>query len=146
MTTLTTSHVPTDRQYTDVHSWLAPAPEERLGDQPQRVGVTDTATEGTCVVSVELPPIGTAIEAGEPCALIMTSPLSIMPVYAPIDGLVTAVNATVRDDPGIVALDPFQAGWLIAVLPTDESSTDELLTASEYEGLLGDAIPRSVNL
>src|SRR5829696_5916212 len=146
MTTLTTSHVPADRQYTDVHSWLAPAPEARLGDQPQRVGVTDTATEGTCVVSVELPPIGTAIEAGEPCALIMTSPLSIMPVYAPIDGLVTAVNATVRDDPGIVALDPFQAGWLIAVLPTDESSTDELLTASEYEGLLGDAIPRSVNL
>jgi glycine cleavage system H protein len=146
MMTLTTGHVPTDRKYTDVHSWLAPAPEKRLGDQPLRVGVTDTATEGTSVVSVELPPIGTAIEAGEPCALIVTSPLSITPVYAPIDGLVTAVNAAMRDDPGIVARDPFQAGWLIAVLPADESSTDELLTASEYEGLLGDAIPRSVNL
>jgi glycine cleavage system H protein len=146
MMTLTTGHVPTDRKYTDVHSWLAPAPEKRFGDQPLRVGVTDTATEGTCVVSVELPPIGTAIEAGEPCALIVTSPLSITPVYAPIDGLVTAVNAAMRDDPGIVARDPFQAGWLITVLPADESSTDELLTASEYEGLLGDAIPRSVNL
>jgi glycine cleavage system H protein len=146
MTTLTTGHVPTDRQYTDVHSWLAPAPDKRRGDQPQRVGVTDTATEGTCVVSVELPPIGTAIEAGEPCALIVTSPLSITPVYAPIDGLVTAVNSTVRDDPGIVAHDPFQAGWLIAVLPTAESSTDELLTAAEYEGLLGDAIRRDVKL
>jgi glycine cleavage system H protein len=146
MTTLITSHVPTDRQYTDVHSWLAPAPQERLGDEPLRVGVTDTATEGTCVVSVELPPIGTVIEAGEPCALIVTSPLSITPVYAPIDGLVTAVNATVRDDPGIVARDPFHAGWLLTVMPTAESSTDELLTASEYERLLGDANPRNVDL
>jgi glycine cleavage system H protein len=136
MTTITTNPVPTDRRYTDVHSWLAPAPEERLGDQPLRVGVTDTATEGTCVVSVELPPIGTAIEAGEPCALIVTTPLSITPVYSPIDGLVTAVNDTVRDDPGIVASDPFHAGWLIAVVPTDKSSTNELLTASDYEGLL----------
>jgi glycine cleavage system H protein len=146
MTTLTTIHVPTDRQYTDVHSWLTPAPEERLGDQPQRVGVTDITTEGTCVVSVELPPIGTVIEAGEPCALMVTSPLSITPVYAPIDGLVTAVNTAVRDDPGLVARDPFHAGWLLAVLPTAESSTDELLTASEYEGLLGDANPRNVDL
>ena len=94
---------------------------------------------------MELPPIGSAVEAGEPCALIVTSPLSITPVYAPIDGLVTAVNAAVRDDPGIVARDPFQAGWLIAVVTTTESSTDELLTASEYEGLLSDAIPRKVN-
>jgi glycine cleavage system H protein len=136
MTTIATNQVPTDRRYTDVHSWLAPAPEERLGDQPLRVGVTDTATEGTCVVSVELPPIGTAIEAAEPCALIVTSPLSITPVYAPIGGRVTAVNAAVRDNPGIVARDPFHAGWLLAVLPTDESSTDVLLSASEYEGLL----------
>jgi glycine cleavage system H protein len=136
MTTITTNPIPTDRRYTDVHSWLAPAPREQLADQPLRVGVTDTATEGTCVVSVELPPVGTAIQASEPCALIVTSPLSITPVYAPIDGLVTAVNATVRDDPGIVARDPLHAGWLLAVLPTDESSTDELLTASEYEGLL----------
>jgi glycine cleavage system H protein len=144
MTTLTTSHVPTDRRYTDVHSWLAPAPDGRLADQSLRVGVTDAVTEGTCVVSVELPPIGTAVEAGEPCALIVTSPLSITPVYAPIDGRVTAVNATVRDDPGIVARDPFHAGWLIAVLPADESSTNELLTATDYEGLLADAIPRNV--
>jgi glycine cleavage system H protein len=145
MMTLITGHVPTDRQYTDVHSWLAPAPEEGLGGQPLRVGVTDTAIAGTCVVSVELPPIDSVIKAGEPCALIVTSPLSITPVYAPIDGLVAAVNATVRDDPGIVARDPFQAGWLIAVLPTTESSTDELFTAPEYEGLLSDAIPRNVS-
>jgi glycine cleavage system H protein len=108
------------------------------------MGVTEIATEGTCVLSVELPPIGTAVEAGEPCMLIVTSPLSLMPVYAPIAGLVTAINGAVRDDPDIVARDPFHAGWLIAILPTAESPADELLTASEYEALLDDAIPRNV--
>jgi glycine cleavage system H protein len=122
MTTSTTSPVPVDRQYTDVHSWLALAPDEQLGDQPLRVGVTDTAIEGTCVFSVELPQISTLIEAGEPRALISTFPLSVIPVYAPITGLVTAVNATVRDDPAILARDPFHAGWRLAVPPTGESS------------------------
>lgn len=145
MTTLTTGHVPTDRQYTDVHSWLAPASHESLGDQPLRVGLTDIATEGTCVVCVEFPPIGTAVKAGEPCVLIVTSPLSLMPVYAPIDGVITAVNEALHDEPALVARDPFDAGWLIAVRPTTESLTNELLTASEYAVFVGDAIAGNVN-
>ncbi len=133
MTTMTTGAVPTDRRYTDIDSWLGLAPDDRLGDEPLRVGVTGTVTEGTCVVCVELPRIDTVVEAGEPCALIWTVPLSLTAVYPPISGRVTAVNTTVRDDPGIVARDPFHAGWLFAVSPTVESSTDGLLTASEYE-------------
>lgn len=133
MTTMTTGSVPTDRRYTDIDSWLGLASDERFGDEPVRVGVTETVIEGTCVVCVELPRIGTMIEAGEPCALIWTVPLSLTAVYAPISGRVTAVNTAVRDDPGIVARDPFHAGWLFAVSPSVQSSTDGLLNASEYE-------------
>jgi glycine cleavage system H protein len=102
--------------------WALPA-EHRLGARPLRVGVTEAAVGGTHVISVELPRVGAAIEAGEPCALIWSNPLSAMAVYAPISGVVSAVNAAVRDDPAIVARDPFHAGWLFAVLPSDESST-----------------------
>jgi glycine cleavage system H protein len=137
---MTTNPVPPDRRYTDVHSWLAPAAEKGLGAHPLRVGITETAVDEVHIIAVELPRIQTAIEAGEPCALIWTSPLSAMPVYAPITGLVSAVNLAVRADPGIVARDPFHAGWLFAVLPIDESSTDELLTASDYADLLGVAV------
>ena len=140
MTTITTNRVPNDRRYTDIDSWLALAPDERPGDHPLRVGITETAVEGVRIISVELPRVRTAIEAGEPCALIWTTPLSAMPVYAPITGLVTVVNATVRDDPGIVARDPFDTGWLFAVLPTDTSSTDDLLTASDYENRLNGVV------
>jgi glycine cleavage system H protein len=136
---MTTNLIPTDRRYTDIHSWLALASDQRLGDHPLRVGITETAVEGVCIIAVELPRVRTAVEAGELCALIWTNPLSAMPVYAPITGLVAVVNALVRDDPGIVARDPFHAGWLFAVLPSDESSTDELLTASDYAILLGAA-------
>ncbi|MET0995082.1 MAG: glycine cleavage system protein H [Mycobacterium sp.] len=140
MTTITTNRVPNDRRYTDIHSWLALAPDERPGNHPLRVGITEIAVEGVRVISVELPRVHTAIEAGEPCALIWTAPLSAMPVYAPITGRVTVVNPTVRDDPGIVARDPFDTGWLFAVLPTNTSSTYDLLTASDYENYLNGAV------
>ena len=106
MTTTITNPVPTDRRYTDIHCWLALAPDERTGDHPLRVGITEAAVEGIRIISVELPRVRTAIEAGEPCALIWAAPLSAMPVYAPITGLITVVNATVRDDPGSWAAIP----------------------------------------
>jgi len=140
MTTTITNPVPTDRRYTDVDSWLALAADERPGVHPLRVGITEAAVEGVRIISVELPRLRTAIEAGELCALIWTAPLSAMPVYAPITGRVTMVNPTLRDDPGIVARDPFDTGWLFAVLPTDASSTDDLLTASDYENYLTGAV------
>ena len=134
---------PTDRRYTDSHSWLALPAEQRLGARPLRVGITEAAVGGIHVISVELPRVGAAIEAGEQCALIWSSPLSAMPVYAPITGVVSAVNAAVRDDPRVVARDPFHTGWLFTVLPSGESSTDGLLTASDYADSLGIGVPAS---
>jgi glycine cleavage system H protein len=135
--------VPTDRRYTDIHSWLALPADQRLGDRPLRVGITEAAVEGIHIISVELPRVGAAIESGDPCALILSRPLSAMPVYAPIAALVTAVNTEVRADPGIVARDPLHTGWLFTVLPSCESSTDGLMTSSEYADLLGIAVPAS---
>lgn len=135
--------VPADRQYTDIHSWLALSADQQLGDRPLRVGITGAAVEGIHIISVELPRVGAAIAAGEPCALIWSRPLSVMPVYAPITAVVTAVNAGVREDPGIVARDPFHAGWLFTVLPSCESSTTGLLTASDYADLLVIVAPAS---
>jgi glycine cleavage system H protein len=134
---MTTTPLPPDRRYTDVHSWLASAADRGLREHPLRVGITEAAVDGVHVISVELPRIQTAIQAGEPCALIWTTPLSAMPVYAPITGLVAMVNPLVRDDPAIVSRDPLHAGWLFAVLPSDEPSTDQLLTATDYATLLG---------
>ncbi|HZN79472.1 MAG TPA: glycine cleavage system protein H [Mycobacterium sp.] len=133
----------TDRRYTDSHSWLALPAEQRLGARPLRVGITQAAVGEIHVISVELPRVGTAVRAGELCALIWSRPLSAMPVYAPITGVVSAVNGAVRADPGVVARDPLHAGWLFTVLPSGESSTDELLTASDYADSLGIGAPAS---
>ena len=135
---------PTDRRYTDSHSWLALPVEQRLDARPLRVGITEAPVGEIHVISVELARVGAAIEAGEPCALIWSSPLSAMPVYAPITGVVSAVNAAVRDDPGVVTRDPLHAGWLFTLLSSGELSTDGLLTASDYADSLGIGAPASV--
>jgi hypothetical protein len=73
---MTTNPVPTDRRYTDIHSWLALASDQRLDDHPLRVGITETAVEGVRIIAVELPRVRTAVEAGEACALIWVDPPS----------------------------------------------------------------------
>jgi glycine cleavage system H protein len=133
---MTTQLIPTDRRYTGVDSWVALPPYERLGDHPLRVGLTESVIKGLRVISVEFPRIRSIVEAGQACAFIWTSPLSMMPVYAPITGLVTVINAEVSDDPTILASDPLHSGWLYAVLPVATASTDHLLTAAEYANQL----------
>jgi len=133
---MTTQPIPTDRLYTGADSWLALAPHAGLGDHPLRVGLTENAIKGLRVISVESPRVRSIVEAGEACAYIWTSPLSMMPVYAPITGQVTIVNPNVHDDPTIVATDPMYGGWLYALLPVSSSSTDHLLTAGEYAQIM----------
>ena len=57
--------IPADRRYTDIR-WLALSADQPLGDRPLRVGITEAAVEGIHIISVELPRVGAAIEAGEP--------------------------------------------------------------------------------
>jgi glycine cleavage system H protein len=129
---MTTQLIPTDRRYTDADTWLALPPYECLGDHPLRVGLTETVIKGLSVISVEHPRVGSIVEAGEACAFVWTSPLSMTPVHAPITGRVTIINAKVHDDPTVVADDPFHSGWLYAVLPMPSSSMEHLLTPAEY--------------
>jgi glycine cleavage system H protein len=123
---------PIDRTYTDKHSWLALAPGTRFSDDPLRTGVTPTAVTDLDIVSLELPPVRSTVQANTPCGVIRTASGSAIPIYAPIGGLVTIHNAEALGNPRLVAEDPFHAGWLLAILPAADSSANELLTQTQY--------------
>jgi glycine cleavage system H protein len=41
------------------------------------------------------------------------------PVKAPVGGGIVAVNEALFDDPGVINADPYGAGWLLRIKPTD---------------------------
>ncbi|VEG25503.1 glycine cleavage system protein GcvH [Actinomyces howellii] len=111
-----------DLRYSAEHEWLD-------SSTPARVGITAVAADALGeVVFVELPEVGSTVEAGAPCGE-LESTKSVSDIFSPVTGTVVAVNEALEDEPGTVNADPYGAGWLFAVEVTAEG---ELLSAEEY--------------
>lgn len=124
-------NVPDDRRYTEEHEW-ALAEDGRV-----RVGITDYAQEELLeVVLVELPEVGRRAQAGE-TVVEVHSPKSVAEVFAPLTGVVVAVNEALVGDPELVNRDPYGAGWLVLMEVDDPKALDGLLDAAAYRALIG---------
>ena len=129
MKTMKDEHsLPENYSYSEDHEWIDTTPEAAVG-VTVRVGITSVATERLGeVVYAELPQVGDAVTAGEPCGEV-ESTKSVSDLYAPVTGTVTEVNDAVHDDYAVINDDPFGAGWLFAV---EVDEVGPLMTAAEY--------------
>lgn len=116
---------PQQLRYSKEHEWLSAA-EEGVSS----VGITKHAADALGdVVFVQLPEVGDAVTAGEPCGE-LESTKSVSDLYAPVSGEITEINQDVVDDPALVNSAPFEGGWLFKVKLSEEP--EELLSADEY--------------
>jgi glycine cleavage system H protein len=115
-----------DRRYTETDEW-ALRENGRV-----RVGITDYAQkELKDVVAVELPEIGRIVKKGEEIGMI-DSVKATSPYYAPISGRIVDVNRELEKSPELVNRDPYGAGWIIVIEPSDPSEYEKLLTPEQY--------------
>lgn len=122
MTTL-----PTDFLYSEEHEWVN-TPTVTEGDVV-RVGITHVATEALGdIVFVELPEVGTEIEAGEAYGEV-ESTKSVSDIYAPVSGEIVAINESLEDNAGLINEDPYGEGWLYEV---KVSESGDLMNAEAY--------------
>lgn len=123
--------IPTDRTYLETHEW------HKLDGGHVVVGITQVAVDQlTDITYVSLPKVGTKVSAnarfGEIESVKATSDL-----YSGVDGEVVAVNETLAADPGTINRDPYEAGWIMKVKPTDPAQVGKLLSAKDYEAKAG---------
>lgn len=116
-----------DLKFTATHEWL------QLDKNEAIVGITNHAQEllGD-MVFVELPEIGETVQAGDELGVV-ESVKAASDFYAPISGVVTAVNTSVVNDPSLVNADPYNEGWLVKLRPTHLHETESLLNAEQYQ-------------
>ena len=118
---------PGDVLYHPEHMWL------RVADGT--IGITDFAQDQLGpLLYVQLPELGEQITQGESLGQIEAEK-SLVDLYSPINGTVTAVNTDFFDDPEVTNRDPYGAGWLLRVDPASISGVEALLHAAAYEGL-----------
>jgi glycine cleavage system H protein len=120
---------PAHLKYTKDHEWL-----ELSGDQG-KVGITDFAQQQLGdVVYIELPEIGTKLEAGQSFGTI-ESVKAVSELYAPVAGEVVQVNTALKAKPETVNTDP-HGSWMIVVKVPHDSGAQGLLDASQYADLV----------
>lgn len=119
---------PSDLKYTRDHEWVRSAGAEA------RVGITDYAQKQLGdIVYLELPEVGRQLRTGDVFGTI-ESVKAVSELYAPVSGVVTAVNSTLVERPETVNSDP-HGSWMIAITPDAAGGDAELLDASQYTEL-----------
>jgi len=119
---------PEDNRYAKSHEYLHV--EGEIGT----IGITDYAQkELGDVVFVELPQVGTVLEAGDELGSI-ESVKAVSELFVPVSGEVVEVNEALTEKPELVNTDPYGDGWMVRLRLSDPSEVDELtMTAEEYE-------------
>ena len=126
------ANIPGDLQYTEEHEYV------RKGkDGNAEIGITDYAQgELGDVVYVELPKVGSKFNKHDVFGTI-EAVKAVSELFAPIAGEVVAVNDRLDKEPALVNTDPYTAGWMIKVKPSNTAEVDALLNADAYKKHIG---------
>jgi glycine cleavage system H protein len=120
---------PEELRYTKTHEWV------RIEGDQATIGITDHAQgELTDIVYVDLPAVGKPVKAGT-SALVLESVKTVADIYAPGDGRVSAVNTTLKTDPGLINKDPYGQGWIVRIQLDHPIPPGDLLDAAAYRAL-----------
>ena len=119
-------NIPADLKYTESHEWV------RLElDGSVTVGITEYAQDALGdIVFVELPTVGKSYSAGGDAAVV-ESVKAASDIYAPLSGVVVAVNDAVAAAPESINADAYSA-WLFKLKPNDPAAINGLLDAAAY--------------
>ncbi len=124
-------NVPANLKYTKDHEWV------KLEGNIAIVGVTDFAqSELGDIVYIEVETKGENLNHEEIFGSI-EAVKTVSDLFMPISGEIIEVNEELDRNPEIVNTDPYGDGWMIKVSVSDISEMDRLLSAAEYEKLIG---------
>jgi glycine cleavage system H protein len=118
---------PANLRYTKEHEWA------RQEGNRVVVGITDYAQkELGDVVFVELPEVGTTIEAMGTFGVV-ESVKAVSDLYAPVSGTIVEANTILEDQPELVNASPYGQGWMVVIEAANPEEFQQLLTAAAYQ-------------
>jgi len=129
--------VPDGLHYTKEHEWV------RVENGLCRVGITDYAQKSLHeVVYVDLPQLGKNLAQNAAFGTV-ESVKAVSELYSPVSGDVAERNEKLIQSPESVNQDPYGAGWIVIVKPSQlEADMKTLLGAESYSAFLMEVIKK----
>lgn len=122
------SVLPEHLKYAESHEW-AYLDEKGL----VVVGITDFAQESLGdIMSVNFPEAGADVTVGDDIMMI-ESVKTASDIHAPVSGEIVEINEALEDEPELINEEPYDAGWLVKIAPSDLSELDDLMSPEEYQ-------------
>ena len=126
------SNIPNDLKYTEEHEYV-----RKGADGTAEIGITDYAQgELGDIVYIELPKLGTKFGKHDVFGTI-EAVKAVSELFSPIAGEIVAINERLDKEPALVTTDPYGAGWMIKVRPTNPSEVDALIGSDAYKKHIG---------
>jgi glycine cleavage system H lipoate-binding protein len=106
--------IPKDYSFHPGHTWAAIE-----NNQHARVGMDSFAANLVGPIeSVDLPGLNRWVRQGQPVCKLSAGDTTLE-LVAPVEGIITAVNPKLRDEPGLATREPYGDGWLFKVQSPD---------------------------
>ena len=124
-------NIPQNLKYTKDHEWV------RVEGDITIVGITDFAQhELGDIVYVEIETVGETLDREEVFGSV-EAVKTVSDLFMPVSGEVLELNEELDANPELVNTDPYEAGWMVKVRLSDSSEVDSLLSADDYQALIG---------
>ena len=123
--------IPAELKYTKDHEWV------RVEGNVATIGITAFAQgELGDIVYVEVETEGEELGKEEIFGTV-EAVKTVSDLYLPLSGKIIEFNTALEATPEVVNSDPYGDGWMIKLEFSDTSELDSLLSAADYEALIG---------
>ncbi len=124
-------NIPANLKYTSSHEWL------RVDGDVAYIGVTDFAQgELGDIVFVEVETVGETLAKEEVFGTI-EAVKTVSDMLMPVSGEVLELNGLLANQQNLINTDPYGKGWIVKIKLTNASEVAHLLSAADYEKILG---------
>lgn len=115
-----------DLKYSREHQWV------KVEGNKARVGITDFAqSQLGDVVFIKVPTVGDNVTAGESFSVVESVKV-VSDIYAPVSGVIFAVNRALNDTPENVNIDAYGEGWIAVIEMSNPVELESLMNSDTY--------------
>tara|TARA_B110001450_G_scaffold242474_1_gene252835 strand:- start:307 stop:687 length:381 start_codon:yes stop_codon:yes gene_type:complete len=124
-------NTPSNLKYTKDHEWV------KIEGDTLTVGITDFAQgELGDIVYVEVDSLDESLDE-EVVFGTVEAVKTVSDLFMPVAGEIIEFNESLEEEPEKVNEDPYGEGWMIKIKVTDSTDLDSLLSADDYNSLVG---------
>ena len=124
-------NIPSELKYTKDHEWI------QIEGTIATIGITDFAQgELGDIVYVEVDSLDEALDL-EAVFGTVEAVKTVSDLFMPVAGEIIEFNEVLEEEPEKVNDDPYGDGWMIKIKVTDSTDLDSLLSADDYNSLIG---------